>query len=120
MEVETKMKPERKSYIDNTSGVKVTQLTDYKGHSHHFYFTNPGWYANGRKLLFSSDRNNHTNLFGVELGTGEIDQLTDLEPVPLPREIYFMTACKNPEPTRSPRRWNRADMLENPLSKSLV
>lgn len=87
------MNIERKTYRDPYSGVLVTQLTDYKGHSHHFYFTNPGWYENGRKLLFSSDRNNRTNLFGVELATGEIEQLTDLEPVPPPQ---FMRACKNP------------------------
>lgn len=90
------MKSEKKSYVDATSGVEVTQLTDYKGHSHHFYFTNPGWYDEGRKLLFSSDRNNHTNLFGVVIATGEIEQLTDLEPVPLPRELEFLRACKNP------------------------
>ena len=23
----------------------ITQLTNYKAHSHHLYFTNPGWYA---------------------------------------------------------------------------
>ena len=90
------LKPERKSYKDVTSGVEVTQLTDYRGHSHHFYFTNPGWYAEGRKLLFSSDRNNRTNLFGVDLQSGEIEQLTDLDPVALPREVEFLRACKNP------------------------
>jgi oligogalacturonide lyase len=90
------MKSEKKSYIDATSGVEVTQLTDYKGHSHHFYFTNPGWYDDGRKLLFSSHRNDRTNLFGIDLINGEIEQLTDLEPVPPPREVEFFRACKNP------------------------
>lgn len=47
------MKSEMKSYIDLASGVEVTQLTDYKGHSHHFYLTNLGWYADGRKLLLA-------------------------------------------------------------------
>ncbi|MFZ4780580.1 MAG: oligogalacturonate lyase family protein [Terrimicrobiaceae bacterium] len=90
------MNPETTTYKDPASGVLVTQLTNYKGHSHHFYFTNPGWYAGGRKLLFGSDRNNRTNLFGVDLASGEIDQLTDLEPVPLPREVEFLRACLNP------------------------
>lgn len=90
------MKSEKKTYVDRTSGVEVTQLTDYKGHSHHFYLTNPGWYAEGRKLLFASDRNNRTNLFGVDLESGEIEQLTDLDPVPLPREVEFLRASKNP------------------------
>ena len=56
------MQSEKKTYIDRASGVEVTQLTEHKGHSHHFYFTNSGWYAQGRKLLFASDRNNRTNL----------------------------------------------------------
>ena len=90
------LQSERRTFIDRTSGVEVTQLTEYKGHSHHFYFTNPGWYAEERKLLFSSDRDNRTNLFGVDVSTGEIEQLTDLEPAPLPREVEFLRASKNP------------------------
>jgi oligogalacturonide lyase len=90
------MSPEWSAYKDRGSGVAVTQLTHYKGHSHHFYFTNPGWYDNGRKLLFASDRENRTNLYGLDLASGEIEQLTDLAPVPLPRELEFVRACKNP------------------------
>ena len=90
------MKSEMSTYRDRLSGVTVTQLTHYRAHSHHFYFTNPGWYADGRKLLFGSDRDNRTNLFGLDLGSGEIEQLTDLQPVPLPRELEFVRACKNP------------------------
>ena len=30
---------------DPLSGVTLRQLTNYRAHSHHFYFTNPGWYA---------------------------------------------------------------------------
>jgi oligogalacturonide lyase len=90
------MQSEISTYCDRTSGVVVTQLTNYRGHSHHFYFTNPGWYAGGRKLLFASDRCNRTNLFGLDLESGEIEQLTDLAPVPLPRELEFVRACKNP------------------------
>ncbi|MFV1965197.1 MAG: oligogalacturonate lyase family protein [Pirellulaceae bacterium] len=88
--------PERKTYKDRETGVEVVQLTNYEGDSHHFYFTNPGWYDDGRKLLFSSHRNKRTNLHGIDLTTGEIEQLTDLEPVPLPREVEFFRACKNP------------------------
>jgi oligogalacturonide lyase len=90
------MLSELSRYRDRASGVEVTQLTNYRGHSHHFYFTNPGWYAGGRKLLFGSDRCNRPNLFGVDLESGEIEQLTDLDPVPLPRELEFVRACKNP------------------------
>jgi len=85
---------EKHTYRDPLSGVPVTQLTNYKGHSHHFYFTNPGWYADGKKLLFSSDRQNRTNLFGVDLVTGEIEQFTDFAPISTGRSD-FITACKN-------------------------
>lgn len=80
-------------YQDPLSGVTVQQLTNHKGHSHHFYFTNPGWYANGQKVLFASDRHNRTNLYSLDLNSGEITQLTDLEPIPLPREVEFLRAC---------------------------
>lgn len=90
------MSTERSTYLDSASGVEVVQLTQHRGHSHHFYFTNPGWYAGGRKLLFASDRCDRPNLYGVDLLNGEIEQLTDLAPVPLPRELEFVRACKNP------------------------
>jgi oligogalacturonide lyase len=67
------MNIKKKTYRDPDSGVPVTQLTDYKGHSHHIYFTNSGWYDGDRKLLFSSDRNNRTNLYGLHLESGEIE-----------------------------------------------
>ena len=66
------------------------------GSDHHFYFTNPGWFDNGSKLLFGSDRHNRSNLYGCDLATGAIEQLTDLEPVPLPREVEFVRSCRNP------------------------
>ena len=87
---------ERNTYRDRLSGVTVEQLTSYRGHSHHLYFTNPGWYDGGRKLLIASDRSNRSNLYGVDLANGEVEQLTDVEPVPLPREVEFLRACRNP------------------------
>ena len=64
-------------YHDRFTNVKITQLTDYKAHSHHLYFTENGWYHNQKKVLFISDRNNATNLFSLHIETGEITQLTD-------------------------------------------
>lgn len=87
---------EMKEFEDPRTGVLVKQLTNYRAHSHHFYFTNPGWYDHNRKLLVSSDRDNATNLFGIDLDSGNIIQLTDLTPLPLPREVEFMRACLNP------------------------
>ena len=88
-------------FRDDKTKVQIRQLTDYKGHSHHFYFTQSGWYDKGRKLLFSSDRNNRCNLFSIDLPTGMITQLTDLEPIGYSpdkepcRETEFMRACLN-------------------------
>lgn len=90
--------PELKVSDDPISGATVRQLTDYRGHSNHFYFTYPCWYDSGRKIVFYSDRENRTNLFGVDLTTGEILQLTDydegvkldgLSKNPVREEIYF-------------------------------
>ena len=76
----TKWETELKIFKDPVSGATIHQLTDYKCHSGHFYFTYPGWFDNGRKIVFSSDRENCTNLFSADLTSGEIVQLTDLDP----------------------------------------
>jgi len=91
--------PEMKISKDPVSGATVRQMTAYKGHSSHFYFTYPCWYDNGRKIVILSDREDRTNLFGVDLQSGEITQLTDLDaskgPIggmsknPVREEIYF-------------------------------
>lgn len=71
--------PEWSSYEDRYSGAMVHKLTNYKAHNSHFYFTNPCWYDDDRKMLFRSDRLNQTNLFSFDLESGEITQLTDLD-----------------------------------------
>jgi len=85
---------EWKRYADPVSGAQITQLTNYKAHSHHLYFTNPGWYAGGSKLLIGSDRGNRTNLWGVNLADGSLTQLTDLPE--LTREPTLLDTSKNP------------------------
>jgi oligogalacturonide lyase len=95
----SRWEPELNVYQDPVSGATVRQLTNYKGHSNHFYFTYPCWYDGGRKIVFYSDRENRTNLFGVDLESGDITQLTDLDPArgdvgglsknPVHEEIYF-------------------------------
>jgi oligogalacturonide lyase len=87
---------EWRTYTDPHTGATSKQLTTYKGHSHHLYFTNPGWYDGGRKLLFGSDRGNRTNLYGIDLESGEITQLTDLDLPPPPGETSFLFASVNP------------------------
>jgi oligogalacturonide lyase len=65
-------------YVDPYSGREILRLTDYLGHSNHFYFTDPCWFNNDRSLVFTSDRENQSNLFRYDLDTGKITQLTDL------------------------------------------
>lgn len=88
--------PEWSASADPETGVTVRRLTNYKGHSHHLYFTNPGWHAGGRRVLFGSDRCNRTNLFSLDLESGRIRQLTDLDMPPPPAETSFLFACVNP------------------------
>jgi oligogalacturonide lyase len=66
-------------YVDSVSGREVRRLTDYLGHSHHFYFTDPCWFNEDRSMVFCSDRENRTNLFRYDLDTGTITQMTDLD-----------------------------------------
>ncbi len=74
--------PEWQEYEDPVSEAHVRQLTDYKGHSNHPYFTSSGWWDGGRRLVFMSDRENRTNWFSVDLEGGGIVQLTDLKSGP--------------------------------------
>jgi oligogalacturonide lyase len=69
----------------------MRQLTNYKGHSHHLYFTNPGWFDGGRRLLFGSDRMGRTNLFSLDLESGQITQHTDSD-----HKSSYQVACLNP------------------------
>lgn len=71
---------EMSDYQDRISGATVHRLTSYLGHSNHAYFTNNGWWDGNRRLLFNSDRANTSNLFSIEIGTGQISRLTDFQP----------------------------------------
>ena len=65
-------------YEDPYSGRTITRLTDYLGHTNHFYFTDPCWFNDGRSMLFNSDREGRRNLFRYDLDTNTITQVTDL------------------------------------------
>jgi len=66
-------------YTDAYSGREIVRLTDYLGHSNHFYFTDPCWFNNNRSFFFMSDRENQSNLFRYDLDDGKITQLTDFK-----------------------------------------
>jgi oligogalacturonide lyase len=88
---------EWQTHTDHETGLTIRQLTNHKAHSHHLYFTNPGWYDGGRKLLFGSERGNRVNLYSIELESGIITQLTDLDQPPPPAETSFLFASLNPK-----------------------
>lgn len=109
----TVWQPERRQYRDRLTGVEVAQLTDYKAHSHHLYFTENGWYDGGRRLLFVSDRGNSANLYSMEVESGEMLQLTDYP------DNDELDACLQPDGTaafvrvgRSVRRLDLATLEE--------
>ena len=72
-----KYKSEKFDYTDKETGAAVTRLTSWRTNSNHLYFTNNSFYDNGKRIVFSSERENEQNLYSMDLETGEIDQLTD-------------------------------------------
>ncbi len=85
---------ELREFRDPVSDARVRQLTRYLGHSNHFYFTYPCWYDDGRKIVIASDRENRNNFFGVDLTSGDLTQLTDLDPAD--GEVDAQSMTKNP------------------------
>lgn len=80
-------------YNDRLSGVPVRQLTEHFAHSYHLYFTNSGWFDDGRKLLIGSDRGNASNFYAIDLDAGSLRRLTDFAHADPPK---LTTACINP------------------------
>ncbi|WP_123537668.1 oligogalacturonate lyase family protein [Halosimplex salinum] len=71
---------EDETYADPTSGARVRRLTSYPGvGDYHLYFTEDGWYDGGRRLLFRSDRTGSRQLHSIDLESGLITQVTDVE-----------------------------------------
>jgi oligogalacturonide lyase len=79
-QVGTRYPPEWRTYTDPETGRMVTQLTDSGAEDYHLYFYNPTVTADGRYLAFYSERTGISNLFRLDLATGEIVQLTDAPP----------------------------------------
>ena len=64
-------------YVDSHSNREIDRLTDYLGHSNHFYFTDPCWFNDNRSFVFTSQRENQGNLYRYDLDDGKITQMTD-------------------------------------------
>lgn len=67
-------------YIDQQTGRPVQQLTTL-GSNYHLYFYNPSVTPDGRYVVFFSERTGLSNLFRLDLASGEIVQLTDARSV---------------------------------------
>ena len=66
------------TYADRTTGFSVRQLTNCPpSHNTHFYFHDPCWTPDSSQLVFRSNRTGKTELFSLNILTGEIVQLTD-------------------------------------------
>ncbi|RKD89243.1 oligogalacturonate lyase family protein [Halopiger aswanensis] len=70
---------EWEEYDDPHTGARVTRLTSHPDDDYHLYFTEDGWYDDGRRLLFRSDRTGSRQLFSIDLESGLITQVTALE-----------------------------------------
>ena len=73
--------PEWRDYLDPLTGRQVRQLTDSSSEDYHLYFYNPSITPNGTYLIFISERTGLSNLFRLDLKSGQIVQLTDTRPV---------------------------------------
>jgi oligogalacturonide lyase len=73
--------PEWREYVDPLSGRQVRQLTDSPAEDYHLYFYNPSVTPDGKYLVFFSERTGISNLFRLDLRSGQIVQLTDARPV---------------------------------------
>lgn len=72
--------PEWRTDRDSQTGRAVTQLTNSPAEDYHPYFYNPAVTRDGRYLIFFSERTGLSNLFRLDLLSGEIVQLTDVRP----------------------------------------
>jgi oligogalacturonide lyase len=80
MSVGTVFPPERRTDRDSQTGRAVTQLTNSPAEDYHPCFYNPAVTRDGRYLIFFSERTGLSNLFRLDLLSGEIVQLTDVRP----------------------------------------
>ena len=79
MPIGTVYPPEWQWSTDSQTGRRVQQLTA-TGSNYQLYFYNPSVTPDGRRLVFYSERSGLSNLFRLDLASGEIVQLTDSQP----------------------------------------
>ena len=72
--------PEWREHQDPLTGRRVRQLTASSAEDYHLYFYNPSVTPDGKYLIFYSERTGISNLFRLDLQSGDIVQLTDARP----------------------------------------
>jgi oligogalacturonide lyase len=68
---------ERTSYRDLVTGYEISMLTTSPAKDNKIYQTHPNWIADGRHIVFVSDRTGTNQYFALSTDTGEITQLTN-------------------------------------------
>jgi len=68
---------EIQTYKDSTTGMEVIMLTTSTAKDNKIYQTHPNWTADGKHIIFMSDRSGTNQFFAVSVKTGTIVQLTD-------------------------------------------
>jgi len=107
--------PEGRQFEDPRTGARIRQLTDWRAHSYHLYFTHLDRWDDGRRMLIGSERHNAPNLYSVELDSGELTRLTDFGPHDEPGLI---TAFANPRRDEAYLTLNGAKLLAVDLPKA--
>jgi len=77
--VARKFHSEKNSYKDSITGLEITMLTTSAAKDNKIYQTHPNWTADGRHIVFISDRSGTNQYYAVSVMTGTIVQLTDDE-----------------------------------------
>jgi len=77
--VTQKFPSEKMTYKDDVTGLEITMLTTSSAKDNKIYQTHPNWTADGRNIVFMSDRSGTNQYFAISEKTGIIVQLTDDE-----------------------------------------
>ena len=77
--VARKFPSEKNSYKDSVTDLEITMLTTSAAKDNKIYQTHPNWTADGRHIVFISERSGTNQHYAVSVTTGTIVQLTDDE-----------------------------------------
>lgn len=68
---------EKTAYKDPVTGYEISMLTTSPAKDNKIYQTHPNWTADGRHIVFMSDRTGTNQYFALSIDTGVITQLTN-------------------------------------------